>query len=87
MDFVQFIREEMYILIPVLWTIGHFLKMTPYVKSWLLPWILLVIGCVFSILLLGFNIQAIIQGILVTGGAVLTHELFKQTSMKIQGKV
>lgn len=86
MDIIQYIREEMYVLIAVLWTIGHFLKMTPLIKSWMLPWILLCIGCTFSVLLLGFHVHAFIQGILVTGGAVLVHELYKQTSIKIKSK-
>lgn len=76
---LDFIKQELYILVPVLWVIGNFLKRTPYIKSWYIPWILLGISVSFTCALVGLSIEAIIQGILITGGAVLVHQLIKQT--------
>ena len=78
MELINFIREETYILVPVLYILGMFLKATPPIRDWTIPHILLGIGIVFSTSLMGFSVDAIIQGILVTGGAVLVYQLGKQ---------
>jgi uncharacterized membrane protein len=82
MDIVKFITEQSLILIPVLYILGTLLKSTPNVQDWLIPYILLVLGIMGSILLMGFNIQAIIQGILVSGATVLGNQLIKQVTDK-----
>ena len=79
MDILTFIQDNMVVLIPVLWIIGNFLKKTPVIKDWTIPWILVVMGTSLAIALLGLSAQAVIQGILVAGGAVLTQNLIKQT--------
>ena len=79
MDILTFIQDNMVVLIPVLWIIGAFLKKTPVIKDWTIPWILVVMGTSLAIALLGMNAEAVIQGILVAGGAVLTQNLIKQT--------
>lgn len=81
MEFQQFISENYLILIPVLWVIGTFLKRSPKVPDWTIPWVVLVLGVAGSIATqMDFQIaEAIIQGVLVAGGAVLGHELIKQT--------
>lgn len=80
MDILTFIQDNIVILVPVLWILGTFLKKTPTIPDWTIPWILVVIGIILSILLLGISATAVIQGILVAGGAVLTQNLIKQTS-------
>jgi hypothetical protein len=82
MDFLNYIVEEALIVIPVLWIIGVFLKMTPKISDWTIIWILLVVGIALTIALLGLTPQAIIQGVLVAGAAVLGHQLLKQTIEK-----
>ncbi|WP_202080056.1 phage holin family protein [Caldalkalibacillus salinus] len=82
MDLLLYIKDELYALIPVLWIIGNFLKITPVIKNWTIPWILLSIAIIFSTVILGLTIQAFLQGVLVTGGAVLVHQLIKQTREK-----
>ncbi|MGI2295160.1 phage holin family protein [Paenibacillus sp. GXUN7292] len=81
-DFLQFITEKALILMPALFIIGIFLKKTPHISDWMIPWILLVVGVTGAIFLTGDTIDGIIQGILVTGSTVLTHQLYKQTSKK-----
>jgi len=79
MDFSKFITEQALILIPVLYILGLVLKNSS-VKDKLIPIILLGIGVISSVALLGLNIQAVIQGVLVAGTAVFTNQLIKQTS-------
>jgi len=58
------------------------LKNTSKIQDWSIPWILLIVGIGSSIGLLGFNMEAIIQGVLVTGTTVYTNQLFKQSTIK-----
>lgn len=74
----EYIVQQALIVIPVLLILGKIIKETPQVKDWLIPYILLGLGIVASVALMGFNADAIIQGILVSGAAVFGHELFKQ---------
>lgn len=74
----EYIVEQALIVIPVLLILGKIIKETPVFKDWLIPYVLLILGVVFSISLIGFNVEAVIQGILVSGAAVFGHELFKQ---------
>lgn len=76
---LEIIRQELYVLVPVLWIIGNFLRKTPYIKPWYIPWILLSLGIVLTCSLIGLTVEAVIQGILAAGGATLLHQLIKQT--------
>ena len=78
MEFMEYITENALILIPVLYVIGMFLKALEFIKDKYIPCILLVIGIVFSIALIGLNVNAVIQGILVSGATVLGNQLIKQ---------
>jgi O-antigen/teichoic acid export membrane protein len=78
-EIISFITEEALVLMPVLFVIGLLLKNTPKMQDWLIPWALLIIGIVFAILIIGDVLQGIIQGILIVGATVLTHQLVKQT--------
>ena len=78
MEFMEYITENALILIPVLYVIGMFLKALEFIKDKYIPCILLVIGIAFSIALIGLNVNAVIQGILVSGATVLGNQLIKQ---------
>lgn len=90
---INFIRPELLILIAVLWCFGLFLKRMPWFKDdWAIPFILLLMGIVFTILYLaiilseGFNrvtiLMGIIQGILIAAVAVFFNEAVKQVFIK-----
>jgi NhaP-type Na+/H+ or K+/H+ antiporter len=79
MDLLRYIVEEAFIVIPALWVLGAFLKKTPKVKDWVILWILLAVGVVFTVAIIGFTAKAVVQGILVAGAAVLGHQIVKQT--------
>lgn len=83
MDLIKFVPEQLLILVAGLYVIGIFLKSTPRVQDWLIPWVLLVIGIVGSVTLQqGFTALAVFQGIAATGVSVLTNQLIKQTISK-----
>lgn len=86
MDFSSYLIEKMLVLVPVLYIIGMFIKSTPKVKDWLIPWILLGLGLAGAVAI-GLTtevpiVDAVIQGILVTGVTVLTNQLIIQTKAK-----
>ncbi|WP_346869432.1 phage holin family protein [Clostridium sp. UBA5119] len=78
MEFINYITENALILIPVLYIIGMILKGIERKKDKYIPLILLPIGIGLAMALMGLNINAIIQGILVVGVSVYTNQLVKQ---------
>ena len=80
MDIMNFITENSLILVPALYIIGIIIKSTDAIRDKYIPLILLVIGIIGTVMLQGFNVQALIQGVLVTGAAVYTNQLIKQTT-------
>ncbi|MGE7912499.1 phage holin family protein [Lysinibacillus xylanilyticus] len=83
MEFLyDFIIEQALIIVPVLLVIGKVLKNTPKMQDWQIPYILLLLGVLFTIGIMGINIQAIVQGVLVSGAAVFANQLYKQYSNK-----
>lgn len=61
-----------------LYVVGVFLKATPKLRDWLIPWILLPFSIVAAIIVLGVNMNSVIQGVLACGLAVMGSQLFKQ---------
>jgi len=80
---VDLLVKEVYILIPVLYVIGVFLKKIPKLADWLIPWILLGLGMIGGFFLAGMNVHGILQGILAAGASVFTNQLYKQTKAGI----
>lgn len=85
MNLMDYIIQEAYVLVPVLYVIGVFLKRTPKVPDWLIPWILMVLGMVGAFFLSGMKLNGILQGVLVTGVTVFANQLYKQTINKSRG--
>ncbi|MGD2196234.1 phage holin family protein [Lysinibacillus fusiformis] len=83
MEFLyEYIIEQALIVVPVLLVIGQVLKNTPKMQDWLIPYILLVFGVAFTIGVMGITMQSIVQGVLVSGAAVFSNQLYKQYSDK-----
>ena len=80
MDFLKYITENAIILVPVLYIIGNILKGTELIKDKYIPILLMPVGIAFSIAIIGVNVEAIIQGILVTGVTVYSNQLVKQVN-------
>ena len=79
MDFQNYILDQALILIPVIYILGLFLKKSRAIKNKYIPLILLFFGIALSLLLVGLNVQGIIQGILVSGTAVFANQIIKQS--------
>ena len=79
MDFLNYIIDNVLILIPVLYIIGTFLKGLEIINDKYIPLILMAFSIAFSIAILGLNVDSIIQGILITGVTVLSNQLVKQS--------
>ncbi|MDR3597914.1 phage holin family protein [Clostridium sp.] len=82
MDFTQYIAQNALILIPVLYIIGMIIKNTEQINDKYIPIILLIIGILSAIGIMGISANSVVQGILVTGAAVYTNQLIKQTTKK-----
>lgn len=80
MDLLEFLNENYYMLVPVLWVIGYFLKQTPNIPNWSITWILLAISLVGGTFFYGFSAEAVYNGIIAAGVAVLGHQMYKQTA-------
>ncbi len=83
MNIEELIIENKLILIPVLIVLGFIIKKIQAIPDKFIPLILLFLGILFSILTesvftLQSVVQSIIQGILVTGAAVLGNQIPKQ---------
>ena len=66
----------------MLYLIGMLLKATPNISDWLIPYILGALGILGAVLLLGFDVQSVIQGILAAGASVYVNQAIKQTKKK-----
>lgn len=83
MNIEELIIENKLILIPVLIVLGIIIKRIQAIPDKFIPLILLFLGILFSVLTenaftLQSVVQSIIQGILVTGAAVLGNQIPKQ---------
>lgn len=79
---MEFILDKFLYLIPALWIIGKFLKRTPNIPDWTIPWCLLGLGVLGAISIGEVNTESILQGILTAGAAVFVNEAIKQTSKR-----
>lgn len=75
----DYIVDQALIVIPVLLVLGKMIKDTDVIKDKYIPLTLLGFGVAFATMLMGFNVDAVIQGVLVSGAAVFGHELYKQS--------
>ncbi len=80
MQTIDFIKEEGFIIIPILYTIGMIIKGIEKIPDKYIPLILLAFGCCFSMILLGISVSSFFQGILLTGTAVYGNQFFKHLS-------
>ena len=75
----DFIIDQALIIIPVLYIIGTMIKGTARIDDKYIPLILLPISIIFCLFMVGFNVDGVIQGILVCGTAVYVNQLLVQS--------
>lgn len=86
MDFTEYIKPELLILVPVLYGLGLIIKNTEKIKDNYIPAILgvvsLVLSCIYVISTEGFTgisvFTAIVQGVLCVSAAVYANQIVKQ---------
>lgn len=82
MEFLmEYLIEEALIMIPVLYILAeHIIKPAELFDNRWIPLFLLAISLVMTPLVIGsFTASNVVQAVLVTGGAVLAHQVKKQT--------
>ena len=93
MDLISFVEPANIILIVFIWCLGLFLKKAPWFNAeWKIPFILLIISVIFSVLYTYSTIEegyttslfvsSIIQGVIVAALAVFGNEALKQLFVK-----
>lgn len=82
-NIMSYITSEALVLIPVICVLGLIIKQTGFIKDKFIPAILLVFGIGLGIFVVSFDIQGVINGILVTGVAVYVDKfIYKQRDNK-----
>jgi hypothetical protein len=81
-EFAQYITQNALILIPTLYVLGMIIKNTEKVNDKYIPIILLIAGIAGAVGIMGVSADSVIQGVLVTGAAVYTNQLIKQSTKK-----
>lgn len=75
---IEYITENALILIPVLNILGKIIKGLEKIPDKFIPLILLFFGVTGTIVIMGLNADAVIQGVLITGTAVYGNQIVKQ---------
>lgn len=78
MDIMQFLQENFYVVAVALWILGTFMRSTPKVPDWLIPYLLIFVSCVFGVAMYGLCANAFLQGVIAAGVSVLGANLIKQ---------
>ena len=79
----QYMADKALVVVVVLLVLGYFLKRTPRVQDWMIPWSLTAAGIALACgILQAMTVESVVQGILAAGIASLTHQLWKQTAEK-----
>lgn len=82
---MQYINENNLILIPILYILGMYIKMTK-LNNRLIPWVLLVIAVALTMLSNGVSVNSLLQGILLSAVPTYANQLVKQTVLLTQEK-
>ncbi len=78
MEALTYILEKGLVLIPMLNILGALIKGIEKIPDKYIPLILLVFGVLGAFGIIGFSVDAAIQGVLITGVAVYGNQLVKQ---------
>lgn len=72
------IDDRLLIVVAACWAVGVILKKTPKVADWTIVYIVTLFAIAFSMCLIGFTAEAVIQGILAGAFSVYGHQIVKQ---------
>ncbi|MFX3631838.1 MAG: phage holin family protein [Candidatus Pristimantibacillus sp.] len=74
----ELIKPELFIVVAACWVIGFILKQTPQVPNWIIVYVVTAAGILIVTVMLGFNAESVLQGLLCGAVAVYGHQLVKQ---------
>lgn len=77
----ELIKPTLFVVVGACWVMGYMLKQTPRVPDWTIVYIVVGLAVGFTVGLLGWSVEAIIQGILAGAFSVFGHQVLKQTKM------
>ena len=78
-NLVQFVPEQLGILVASLLVFGTMLKSTNKIQDAYIPFILIVLGIIGSVLMMGTSVTSVLQGIIATAVAVYGKNILKQS--------
>lgn len=81
-NILNFIPEQLLIIIISTYVMGMFLKSVEYIKDNYIPILLMIFSVIFSMTIEGFTSESILHGILCWGVAVGINQTSKQLIMK-----
>lgn len=79
------VKEELLFLVPALWCLGYWLKSTPKIQDWIIPYILCALSVAAAIATCGMNVEAMANGVIAVGIAVLGNQVLRQTQKGVKG--
>ena len=82
----QYLVNDCLVLIPVIYIIGMILKGLSVIPDKYIPVILLFVAWVCTVFIIGFNVRAFIQAVLVTGVSVYFNQVIKQINKSDDNK-
>lgn len=78
-DFIYgMIDVRLAIVVIACWIVGYNLKKTPLVADWTIIYIVTAVAIIFVVLMLGFSVESVVQGILVGAVSVYGNQFIKQ---------
>lgn len=86
MDLIKFVPESLFIVVGVLWFIGAMIKQANFIKDEYIPFILTAIGICFAVFMQGFNVNAVLEGIVCASVSIYGNNVAKQAMKLIQEK-
>ena len=84
MDIMDDIISDALVLIPALYVVGAIIKRIPNAPDWIIPFVLLALGITGAVGIMGMTADAVMQGVLVTGAAVLVNQGIKQVVKRME---
>lgn len=67
----------------ILIVIGNGLKEIPFIKKWMIIWILMTISILVEFVFFGINFQSLFEAIISTSLSTMTYQAYKQTKKGI----
>ncbi|QAY65462.1 phage holin family protein [Paenibacillus protaetiae] len=74
------IDPNLFIVVAACWAIGYILKQTPKIPDWTIVYLVTIAAILFTLCILGFHVQSVLQGILCGAFSVYGNQILKQTT-------